>query len=118
MTEKRLGQYMLQGWALMGETCPSGCPCPLVFRKATGIYKCVACDQEFDSLSKPAPLATASAPAPVVAAEWQKEVVGNLQQRLMQDARRLGEINDQDVLKKLLENMKSLTSLLETIPRL
>lgn len=41
-----LGQHMLQGWTLLGDTCTK-CNCPLM-RKISQLY-CVACDQTIDN---------------------------------------------------------------------
>ena len=114
---------MLQGWALMGENCPAGCPCPLVLKKSAGLYKCVQCDQDFSgSPLKPcadirtpsvAPSKVSSPPAPVTA-----RVVELLQKKLLADAERLAETSDADSTRKLLENMRSVTELVVLVQQL
>jgi uncharacterized Zn finger protein (UPF0148 family) len=43
MTTKQLGDLMLQGWTMLGETCPNGCQIPLMLKKSTGEKRCVGC---------------------------------------------------------------------------
>jgi uncharacterized Zn finger protein (UPF0148 family) len=42
-----LGDYMLRGWVLMGDTCRSCPTIPLVFNKREQIYLCVQCEQRY-----------------------------------------------------------------------
>ena len=41
-----LGKYMLHGWVLMGDTCPSCPSIPLVFNRKDQLYLCVQCRRE------------------------------------------------------------------------
>ena len=42
-----LGDYMLRGWVLMGDTCQSCPTIPLVFNKHDKVYFCVQCEQHY-----------------------------------------------------------------------
>jgi uncharacterized Zn finger protein (UPF0148 family) len=46
-TSLKLGNYMLQGWALMGETCPTCLTVPLVFHRRDHTYLCVQCERRY-----------------------------------------------------------------------
>jgi uncharacterized Zn finger protein (UPF0148 family) len=112
--EKRLGQYMLQGWALLGETCPSGCPCPLVFKKSSNIYKCVQCDEEFPTAhEQPKPK---QLKAPIVAASnWTSAVSQSVEKKLMEQLTNIGEVQDQELLRKMLENVKTMIEVIKGV---
>ncbi|KAI9102600.1 hypothetical protein DFS34DRAFT_591234 [Phlyctochytrium arcticum] len=67
----RLGTYMLQGWVLTGDLCPtSGCKLPLVRTKDRSKYLCVLCDDPkapelpiSAKVATPQPVASKTVPA-------------------------------------------------------
>jgi uncharacterized Zn finger protein (UPF0148 family) len=41
--EKEIGNYMLKGWTLLGDSCAYGCNVPLLWHKNSGEFICVSC---------------------------------------------------------------------------
>ena len=122
--EKKLGEYMLQGWALMGETCPEGCPCPLVFKRSTGVYKCVQCDQQFSGspLTNIRPPQQPNTSAPVVitrsSENWSVQASDALKGKLASEAGKLGDVHDQDLVRKMLENINTLIKTIRELEKI
>ena len=45
MESKEIGDLLLQGWVMLGESCPKGCCVPMMLNKKSGIRVCVSCSK-------------------------------------------------------------------------
>jgi uncharacterized Zn finger protein (UPF0148 family) len=44
---KKIGEYLLKGWTMLGDNCPNGCNVPLMRSRDNKSLLCLGCDTDF-----------------------------------------------------------------------
>ena len=44
---KRIGEHLLQGWTMLGDSCPNGCNVPLMRSRDKKSLVCLGCEVDF-----------------------------------------------------------------------